>query len=119
MIPTYWKTGYGETLKESKRSLAMKKTYTKTGDSCRVTFELPAEVGAKMASVAGEFNQWDKESHPLTARKGGRFSRTITLEAKSEFRFRYWVDGERWENDWDADKYVPNEFGTEDSVVTT
>ena len=97
----------------------MKKTYTKTGDSCRVTFELPAEVGAKMASVAGEFNQWDKESHPLTARKGGRFSRTITLEAKSEFRFRYWVDGERWENDWDADKYVPNEFGTEDSVVTT
>ena len=69
--------------------------------------------------VAGEFNEWDKTAHPLTARKGGRFSCTISLPVGSEFRFRYWVDGERWENDWDADKYVPNEFGTEDSMIVT
>jgi len=31
--------------------------------------------------------------------------------------FRYLVDGERWENDWAADAYVPNPFGGEDSVV--
>lgn len=97
----------------------MKKTLSKSGGTCRVTFELPAEVGAKTVSVVGDFNNWDKQSHPLTARRGGRFSRTISLDANSEYRFRYWVDNERWENDWDADKYVSNEFGTEDSVVTT
>lgn len=97
----------------------MKKTFSKNGKTCRVTFELPAEVGAKAVSVAGEFNGWDKEANPLTARKGGRFSCTISLPAGSEYRFRYWVDGARWENDWNADKYVPNEFGTEDSLVVT
>jgi hypothetical protein len=32
-------------------------------------------------------------------------------------RFRYLLDGERWENDWTADAYVPNSFGSDDSVV--
>jgi 1,4-alpha-glucan branching enzyme len=97
----------------------MKKSYTQTGNSCRVTFEVPAEVGAETASVAGEFNDWDKEAHPLKKRKDGRFSRTIYLDAGQEYRFRYWINGERWENDWDPDKYVANEFGSEDSVVVT
>ncbi len=26
-------------------------------------------------------------------------------------------DGKIWENDWDADSYESNEYGTEDSVV--
>ncbi len=97
----------------------MKKSYTPTGNSCRVTFEVPAEVGAETASVVGEFNDWDKEAHPLKKRKDGRFSRTVFLDAGQEYRFRYWVDGDHWENDWEADKYVPNEFGSEDSVVVT
>ena len=33
------------------------------------------------------------------------------------YRFRYLLDGHRWENDWDADAYVPNGFGSDDSVV--
>ena len=95
----------------------MKKSYTKTGKSCRVTFSLPAEVGAKSVALCGEFNEWDHEKHPLKRRKDGSFSTTISLQAGSSYRFRYWVDGERWENDWEADKYLPNEFGSEDSVV--
>ncbi len=27
------------------------------------------------------------------------------------------VDGEWWENHWEADAYIPNDFGSEDSVV--
>ena len=95
----------------------MKKTYSKTGTSCRVTFELPAEVGAKTVALCGEFNSWDKSKHALKRRIDGSFSTTISLKPGSEYRYRYWVDGDRWENDWAADKYVPNEFGTEDSVV--
>jgi 1,4-alpha-glucan branching enzyme len=95
----------------------MKKTYTKTGTKCRVTFEMPAEAQAESVSLCGEFNDWDERTHKLIKRKKGNFSITITLDADQEYRYRYWVDGERWENDWEADKYVPNSFGTEDSVV--
>lgn len=65
----------------------------------------------------GEFNGWDKTQHELKQRKNGNTSITISLDAGKEYRYRYWVDGERWENDWHADKYVSNDFGTEDSVV--
>ncbi|MBN1669353.1 MAG: isoamylase early set domain-containing protein [Anaerolineales bacterium] len=96
----------------------MKKTYTKTGRSCRVTFELPAEVHASTVALCGEFNDWDPQKHQLKRRKDGSFSITISLEPGNSYRFRYWLDGARWENDWDADGYVVNEFGSEDSLVT-
>ncbi len=95
----------------------MKKSYTKTRKSCRVTFDLPAETNANTAVVCGEFNNWSTNENPLEKRKDGRFSSTISLKAGNTYRFRYLIDGERWENDWAADEYFPNEFGTEDSVI--
>ena len=95
----------------------MKKEYTKTGRSCRVTFELPAQINAESVALCGEFNEWDPTKHPLKRSRDGSFSLTVSLKPGREYRFRYLVDGERWENDWGADKYVPNEFGTEDSVI--
>jgi hypothetical protein len=47
----------------------------------------------------------------------GGFSLTIELEPGRAYRFRYLLDGDRWENDWAADAYVPNEFGADDSLV--
>jgi 1,4-alpha-glucan branching enzyme len=95
----------------------LKKTMSKGGKTYRVTFSVPAELGAQEVYVCGEFNDWNETSHPLSVRKDGRFSTTLTLDAGQEYRFRYLVDGERWENDWEADAYVANEFGSEDSVV--
>lgn len=95
----------------------MKKSYAKSKRSCRVTFELPSVVGANKASLCGEFNNWDPGMNPMTRRKDGRFSTTVSLEAGKEYRFRYLLDNETWENDWSADRYVPNTFGTEDSIV--
>lgn len=48
----------------------------------------------------------------------GDFSVTLNLDAGKEYRFRYLLDGTRWENDAQADRSVPNEFGSEDSVVS-
>ena len=95
----------------------MKKNYTKTGKLCRVTFVLPSDVSAKKAAVCGEFNDWNAKSHPMKRRTDGSFSTTVTLPAGRDYRFRFLLDGERWENAWQADAYLPNEFGTEDSVV--
>jgi 1,4-alpha-glucan branching enzyme len=95
----------------------MKKTYSQTGKKCRVTFELPASANVESAALCGEFNNWEKSTHQLKRRKQGNFSITLSLDTGREYRYRYWIDQQRWENDWAADKYVPNDFGTEDSVV--
>ena len=94
------------------------KAYTKTGRSCRVTFELPAEIEAQSAALCGEFNNWDPSAYPMKKRKDGRFSLTISLKPGSDYRFRYFLDGQRWENDPQADGYVANGYGSNDSVVT-
>ena len=97
----------------------LKKSYTetKTGRTCRVTFKLPTEVHAKTAYLLGDFNDWDPTVHPMNLLKDGSFSVTISLKPGSSYRFRYLLDGERWENDWAADNYQPNDYGGEDSVV--
>jgi 1,4-alpha-glucan branching enzyme len=86
------------------------------GDKVLVTFRMPPEVAAEEVCVAGEFNDWSQTAHPMS-RERDEFAITIPLEAGRTYRFRYVLDGERWENDWAADAYVPNEFGGEDSVV--
>jgi 1,4-alpha-glucan branching enzyme len=96
----------------------LKKSYSKTGQFCRVTFKLPAEVNAETAVLCGEFNDWDQEANPMRQIKDGSFSTSISLPAGQSYRFRYLLDGARWENDWEADAYISNEFGAEDSLVT-
>jgi hypothetical protein len=83
----------------------------------RVGFELPAAVSASTVSVCGEFNGWQTHTHQLDALGDGSFRTEITLPAGERLRFRYLLDGGRWENDWAADDYVPNGLGDDDSVV--
>ena len=95
----------------------LKKSYSKNGDSCRVTFDLTPEAKATSASLCGEFNDWKSTANKMKLRKDGRFSTTISLPAGQAYRFRYLLDDSRWENDWAADGYVPNGFGSEDSLI--
>jgi len=96
----------------------MKKTYTKTGSSCKVTFELENAGDAKQVALLGDFNEWNSSEHLMKRRKDGSFSITVSLKPGSEYKYRFLADGENWFNDPGADKYEPNSFGTEDSVVT-
>lgn len=96
----------------------LRKSYSKTGDYCRVTFKLPVEVKAETAVLCGDFNDWNEDSHPMKQLKDGSFSLTLSVSAPQSYRFRYLLDGERWENDWAADAYAPNEHGSEDSVLS-
>jgi 1,4-alpha-glucan branching enzyme len=94
------------------------KHYSKTGRFCRVTFRLPPEIRAREAALCGDFNHWDMRCQIMQPLKNGGFSTTLSLPAGGTYRFRYVLDGERWENDWEADGYLPNDFGSEDSLVT-
>jgi 1,4-alpha-glucan branching enzyme len=95
----------------------IKKSYTKNGGSCRVTFVLPNEVNAKTAYLCGDFTEWEKSCQLMKQQKDGSFKLTISLTPGQEYRFRYLLDNDRWENDGAADAYLPNPFGTEDCVV--
>ncbi len=96
----------------------LKKNYTKSGGTCRVTFKVPAELEAERIALLGEFNEWDAERHTMKKLKDGSHSVTVSLEAGQDYRFRYLVDGDRWENDEAADRLVANRFGTRDGLVT-
>ncbi len=97
----------------------MKKTFSNTKNTCKVTFSLPHEAvkDARSVCVAGEFNDWNIYAHQLKRRKDGSFSMTIELERGREYQFRYLIDDMYWENDWAADKYVPSAFGDCDNSV--
>ncbi|MFC1891973.1 isoamylase early set domain-containing protein [Thermodesulfobacteriota bacterium] len=95
----------------------VRKNYSKTGKVCRATFDLSSEVIADEISLCGEFNDWDPQENKMTKRKTGRWSTTISLMCGRKYRYKYLLDGKKWENDWDADAYQKNEFGSEDSVV--
>ncbi len=96
----------------------LKKSYSKTGKSCRVTFKLEPTDETQNVAVLGEFNGWSAEANPMKQRKDGSFSTTISLDAGQEYRFRYLMDGSQWENEEGADNLVANPFGTSDSLLT-
>jgi Carbohydrate-binding module 48 (Isoamylase N-terminal domain) len=87
------------------------------GGTVDVTFTLPAEVQAGSVVLCGEFNEWSAEGTRLEQGSDGSWRATVALEPGHSYRYRYLLDGERWENGWQADGYVPNSYGSEDSVV--
>jgi 1,4-alpha-glucan branching enzyme len=96
----------------------LKKRYYKGGNNCRVWFYLPSQAEANTVHLVGDFNDWDETANPMKERKDGTFYTAVTLEAGKEYQFRYLINSVRWENDWDADDYLPNDLGTENSVVS-
>ena len=96
----------------------LKKSYSKTGAACRVTFKYNNEEKARSAVLAGEFNDWSLQETPMKKLKDGSFSATLSLPAGQSYRFRYVLDGGVWVNDTDADGYAPNEYGEANSVLT-
>lgn len=104
---------------EKTRPLGLTKQYLNDGKDCKVSFLLPREAAhdAGSITVVGDFNDWNLTASPMMQDKNGDFHITLELSCGRKYRFRYLIDGSRWENDWLADKYVPNAFGSDDSVV--
>ena len=69
---------------------------------------------AKRVCLAGDFNNWNEESHPMQ-KIGDTWQVNLHLPP-GEYRFKYLVDG-FWHNDLEAHKYAPNAWGSDDSVV--
>jgi len=83
----------------------------------RVTFSMPPIEGVNQLHLVGDFNNWSVTATPLTQAADGSWSVALTLEGDREYEYRYFANNDDWHNDWAADAYVINEFGTENSVV--
>lgn len=97
----------------------LKKKTLKSRPVTKVTFEVPREVEGQEAHLVGDFNGWDRRATPMNKLKDGRFTVTLDLDPAQAYEFRYLLDGADWENDWAADQYVPNPYGSDNSVVLT
>jgi 1,4-alpha-glucan branching enzyme len=100
----------------------MRRKHSRDQSRCAVSFWLPGEAApdAKSVAVAGSFNDWCVDRHPLKRLKNGDFSLEIELPAGKEYQFRFVIDGVRWENAWNADKYVWCDHAqSENSVIVT
>jgi 1,4-alpha-glucan branching enzyme len=94
------------------------KNYSKSGTICRVTFKYNNSESCDNAALVGEFNNWSLKENPMNKLKNGGFSVTISLQAGNSYQFRYLLDGKTWVNDAEADNYVTNQYGEENSIVT-
>lgn len=82
-----------------------------------VTFTLPAEVQADSVALCGEFNHWSAGDIQLERGSDGTWQATVSLQSGRSYRYRYLLDGECWENAWHAERYVPNPYGSVDSII--
>lgn len=85
-------------------------------DAVRVTLTLPRDFGGDTIELCGDWNAW-QTTRSLKRQPNGDWRLTLDLKRGAEYQFRYLVDGREWVNDPAADKYVPNPFGSENSVV--
>lgn len=100
--------------------MSIKKQFLKSKPVCKVTFSLTAEEVANAGKVqlVGDFNGWNvEEAIDLKKFKNGNFKTTLDLETEKEYQFKYLFDGDKWENDPEADKYVNNGVSAEDNFV--
>ncbi len=99
--------------------MSLKKQFLKSKSACKVTFTVNADLieGAKEVALLGEFNNWDPSEDTMRKLKDGSFTKTIELEIGQEYQFRYLVDGKRWINDKEADKFTHSGVAAEENSV--
>lgn len=99
--------------------MAFKKQYLKSKSVCKVTFKLSKEqaLSADSVRLVGDFNKWDLLSAPMKKLKNGDFTTTVNLVKDSEYQFRYLLNDNAWENDWEADAYMPSPVAFVDNSV--
>ncbi len=83
----------------------------------RVTFSMPKIEGVKQLFLVGDFNNWSVSETPLTRAADETWSVALTLDSGRQYEYRYFADNQVWHNDWAADAYVTNSFGSENSVL--
>jgi hypothetical protein len=87
-----------------------------------IIFTLPAEAleGATEAIVLGDFNNWTPgHEFELKKQEDGSFKTTVQLEEGKTYQYRFLLNNGRWQNDYNAQDYVPVSGYFVDNCVIT
>jgi 1,4-alpha-glucan branching enzyme len=95
----------------------LNKKFFKSKPETEVVFEFARE-DVSSVKLAGDFNEWTPEPMKFD-KKTGSFKLKLRLPTEAEFQFKYLLNDAEWENDYAADAYIPNDQGTENSVIST
>ena len=95
----------------------LSKRVFKTKNETEVTFAFSRD-NVKTVELVGEFNCWQPAPMKFNTKKKV-FITKVRLPNDRSYHFRYLLNGQEWENDYEADNYVANDFGSENSVVST
>jgi len=93
------------------------KRFFKTKNEAEVTFEFNRS-DVKSVCLLADFSDWQ----PIIMKfnqKNKTFRTKVRLPKGKQYHFRYLLNEQEWENDYAADRYIANAFGTENSVVIT
>ena len=87
----------------------------------QVTFAVPSGTWAERICLVGEFNDWNRSSHPLFhgTKEDPDWQITLVLESGHTYQFRYLMNNTVWCTDCAADSYVEHPYGKTNSVVVT
>ncbi len=94
------------------------KNYVPAKGICKVTFSYPTTDGVQSVQVLGDFNNWDSKVAPKMKKSKMEFTTAIELAVGKTYEFRYLLNNEQWDNDFNADKYVSAPYvGITNSVL--
>jgi hypothetical protein len=99
--------------------MSIKKSFLTAKGVYKVTFSLPVSAanGKNNVQLLGDFNNWDGAKGHVMKGSKTEFSTSLEL-APGTYEFRYLIDNNIWENDYNADNYVPSPFaGINNSVL--
>ena len=91
-----------------------RKLESKMEELKKVNFTL-LDPDAQNVSLAGDFNDWNANSHLLQKVSNGTWEINIDLNP-GKYEYRFIVDGE-WKNDPDCMSFTPNSFGSENCIL--
>ncbi len=81
-----------------------------------VTVSCPTTLEGSTCSLAGDFNHWSSESHPMERTSDGRWR--IDLELPSgEYRYKFCLDGHRWTPDPENEDGEDDGFESHNSLL--
>lgn len=80
----------------------------------RLKFEIKADPGSDVF-VAGTFNGWNPKKHKLTLKRGVYTTSVLLSKGRHEYKF---IINDVWSVDPECPEWVPNEYGSLNSVVT-
>jgi 1,4-alpha-glucan branching enzyme len=95
--------------KRKSKELSSKKNNWK-----RVNFKISVPE-AKKVSLAGDFNNWNVDSHLFKKDSKGNWKITVELEL-GRYEYRFFIDGE-WRNDTNCTSFIPNPYNSENCVL--